>query len=667
MNHYLKKIYYFTKPLIPRRLQIEIRRKKIRNELSDHSQIWPIYKQVSPPPQGWTGWPGGKRFAVVLTHDVEKAEGQRKCYKLMMMEAKLGFRSSFNFLAEEYVVSQELRRYLTNKGFEVGVHGLNHRGTLYKSRKQFLRQAARINSYMKEWQAVGFRSPSMHHNLEWIHDLNIEYDASTFDTDPFEPQPDGMGAIFPFWVTRDGSSGGYVELPYTLPQDFTLFVIMQEKNIDIWKKKLDWIAEQGGMALLISHPDYMNFSEGNLGLEEYPANYYGQLLNYIKERYKGQYWNPLPKEVASFWREKFISVSQVSRSDGQTQRGTKKIWIDLDNSPHVPFFKPIIEELKKRDNSIMLTAKDSFQTCGLADLHHMKYKRIGRHYGKNKLMKVIGLLIRALQLVPIAIKEKPDLAVSHGSRAQLAVAFLLRIPSVWLADYEYVRGMVKPTLLMMPEVISTDKFSSVKRILQYPGIKEDVYVPGFKPTADVRRELRINDNELVVTVRPPATEAHYHNPESEKLFETVIDYLGTQESVRIIIVPRNEKQTSFVRSRWNTLCMNGRVIIPDHVVDGLELLWSSDLVISGGGTMNREAAALGVPVYSLFRGKLGAVDKYLSETGRLVLISNTEDVRSKLALIPREKNGKEMRSDNGTLNFIVEGIVNLMESSSNHA
>ena len=136
----------------------------------------------------------------------------------------------------------------------------------------------------------------------------------------------------------------------------------------------------------------------------------------------------------------------MRRFSVQTQQGTRKIWIDLDNSPHVPFFKPIMEELKKRDHSIILTAKDCFQTCGLADLHTMHYRPIGKHYGKNKLLKVIGLLIRALQLVPIAIKEKPDLAVSHGSRAQLAVAYLLRIPSVWLADYEYVRGIAKPTL-----------------------------------------------------------------------------------------------------------------------------------------------------------------------------------------------------------------------------
>jgi hypothetical protein len=303
VNHYLKNIYYFAKPLIPRRLQIEMQRMKIRNELAGCAQMWPIDKQASLPPDEWAGWPDGKRFALVLTHDVEKVEGQKKCYELIAMEARLGFRSSYNFVVDGYPVSKDLRRHLTDNRFEVGVHGLTHKGTLYRSRKQFLRQAARINSCLKDWESVGFRSSSMHNNLAWIHDLNIEYVASTFDADPFEPQPDGMGTIFPIWVRNDGSRREYVELPYTLPQDSTLFIILREKNIDIWKKNLDWIAEHGGMVLLNTHPDYMNFNTGRPGIEEYPAHYYEQLLTYIKTRYDGQYWHPLPKEMARFWSQ----------------------------------------------------------------------------------------------------------------------------------------------------------------------------------------------------------------------------------------------------------------------------------------------------------------------------------------------------------------------------
>jgi len=142
----------------------------------------------------------------------------------------------------------------------------------------------------------------MHHNLDWIHDLNVEYDASTFDTDPFEPQSDGVRSIFPFLVQGNEVHKGYIELPYTLPQDFTLFALMREKDIGIWKKKLDWIAENGGMALLNTHPDYMDFRGKKLKIDEYSYKYYEEFLHYIKAEYKTQYWHVLPKEMARFWR-----------------------------------------------------------------------------------------------------------------------------------------------------------------------------------------------------------------------------------------------------------------------------------------------------------------------------------------------------------------------------
>ena len=141
----------------------------------------------------------------------------------------------------------------------------------------------------------------MHHNLDWMHYLDIKYSTSTFDTDPFEPDPNGVGTIFPFFVQRKINQKGYVELPYTLPQDHLLYIILREKNIDIWKKKLDWIVEQGGMALFNSHSDYMNFGDTGLGNEEYPVHLYVEFLKYVCERYKGQYWHTLPENVAEYW------------------------------------------------------------------------------------------------------------------------------------------------------------------------------------------------------------------------------------------------------------------------------------------------------------------------------------------------------------------------------
>jgi peptidoglycan/xylan/chitin deacetylase (PgdA/CDA1 family) len=299
----LTRLFYRIKPLIPRRIQIEMRRIIVRRKRARYADVWPIDERAGNPPDGWAGWPEGKKFALVLCHDVETAEGQENCRKLMELEEKLGFRSSFGFVPERYPVSAELRKDLEKRGFEVAVHGLLHDGLYYKSRETFSGRAARINRYIKDWGAVGFRSPSMQHNLDWIHDLNIEYDSSTFDTDPFEPQPDGMGTIFPFWVQRKSGGKVYLELPYTLPQDHTLFVIMRERSIDIWKKKLDWISEKGGMALLISHPDYMRFDRPEEGFGRYPVKFYAEFLKCADSRYKGKYWNPLPRDIVAFWKK----------------------------------------------------------------------------------------------------------------------------------------------------------------------------------------------------------------------------------------------------------------------------------------------------------------------------------------------------------------------------
>lgn len=272
-------------------------------KLSSYADIWPIDRSAGDPPEGWAGWPDKKKFALVLTHDVDKAKGLNKCYQLAEIEERLGFRSSFNFVSGDYTVPAALRQHLTDRGFEIGVHGLHHDNNPFRSERAFQKQSVAINRYLKEWGAVGFRSPSMYHNLEMLHRLDIEYDASTFDTDPFEPQPDGMGTIFPFWVPDQNGRSGYVELPYTLPQDFLLFVLMREKNVDVWKKKLDWIVAQGGMALLNVHPDYINFNKQSHS-EEYPVKYYEEFLKHVKTKYEDQYWHALPRDVARFWAGK---------------------------------------------------------------------------------------------------------------------------------------------------------------------------------------------------------------------------------------------------------------------------------------------------------------------------------------------------------------------------
>ena len=306
------KAYYMLKPFLPWRLRLGLRRWRGAVKRRACVNTWPINEKAGVTPPAWPGWPEGKQFALVLTHDVEGMKGLQRVERLINLEASLGFRSSINLVPEgEYQVPDELRCLIEKLGFEVGIHGLEHDGRLYNSKKKFLSKAERINSYLQHWKALGFRSPLMQHKLSWLHALNIDYDASTFDTDPFEPQPDAAMTIFPFWVAGT-SDGGYVELPYTLPQDFTLFIVLRESNIAVWKRKLDWIAEHGGMVLLNTHPDYMCF-EGRSVSHEYPVSYYEEFLSYVSQNYKDAFWHALPREVSRFYKARLPPASRNTR------------------------------------------------------------------------------------------------------------------------------------------------------------------------------------------------------------------------------------------------------------------------------------------------------------------------------------------------------------------
>ena len=329
------RIYYGLKPFVPRSIRLGIRRWFAIRKREQVRDVWPIMPASERAPERWRGWPDGKQFALVLTHDVEGKEGLGKCRKLMWLERERGFRSSFNFIPEgNYKVPSELRDELVRNGFEVGIHDLKHDGRLFLSRRNFSRKAARINRYLRDWNAAGFRSGFMLHKLDWLHELDIQYDASTFDTDPFEPQPEGRHTIFPFWVpapvmrkseanstgtnrstssTCDRLRAGYVELPYTLPQDFTLFLLLREHTPDIWLQKIDWIAKYGGMALVNVHPDYVCLDEATPKTMEYPSTHYKALLDYVRERYEGVFWNPTPSKVAQFFAEA-TNVSKASDS-----------------------------------------------------------------------------------------------------------------------------------------------------------------------------------------------------------------------------------------------------------------------------------------------------------------------------------------------------------------
>jgi len=305
--------------------------------------------------------------------------------------------------------------------------------------------------------------------------------------------------------------------------------------------------------------------------------------------------------------EQLRAAAARLRSEKASPSRNPKIWIDLDNTPHVPFFEPIVEELGRRGFPVFVTVRDAFQVCDLAERKGMPHVRVGRHYGKHRLLKGAGLVFRAAQLVPLVRREKPCLGVSHGARSQLLASNLLQVPTLLLKDYEHCSfpSLMRPTWQMAPEAFKQcpNAGGDEEALLHYAGIKEDVYAWRLRPDPAILDDLRLEPSSIIVTVRPPATEAHYHNPESERLFDRLMDHACGQPSVRIVLLPRNRRQEQLLRRQSPSWFANEKTIVPPEAVDGMNLIWHSDLVVSGGGTMNREAAALGVPVYRIFRGK----------------------------------------------------------------
>jgi predicted glycosyltransferase len=319
----------------------------------------------------------------------------------------------------------------------------------------------------------------------------------------------------------------------------------------------------------------------------------------------------------------------------------KKIWIDLDNSPHVPFFSPIIPELKARGFEIFLTARDSYQVVELLKYYGIEARVIGKHYGKLKILKMLGTAWRAISLAYVVRKEKIDLSISHGSRGCMLGSALLGKETIAIVDYEHTSKVSVSRMklwVIHPGIIRIEQpTGGNQKYLEYPGIKEDVYLPSFHPDPKLRDRLGISHDELLVTVRPPATEAHYHNPEAEVLLKATLEKFSNMQGARVLLLPRNKNQEKELRAAWPREIASGKIVIPAKVEDGMNIIWNSDLVVSGGGTMNREAAAMGVPVYSIFRGPIGAVDRFLESQGRLVLLENVEQVQSKIRAVRRDK------------------------------
>ena len=327
-----------------------------------------------------------------------------------------------------------------------------------------------------------------------------------------------------------------------------------------------------------------------------------------------------------------------------------RIWIDLANSPHVPFFRALIPEFAARGHQVEFSARDFAQTVELAAKGGMLPHVIGGHGGGKLTGKAGNLVGRAAALRRWARYRGFDLAVSHNSYAQIAAAAALGIKSVTLMDYEHqpanhmafrlASRVIVPRAFPAAEL---KKFgASMRKVKRYEGIKEDVYLADFTPDpsfSDILRKLGVAGEDVLVVARPPAREALYHRFENE-LFDVLLAHLTAQANARIILLPRTDVQrTEYEQKKLRN------VVMPREALDGANLIAAADLVISAGGTMNREAAALGVPAASIYAGKWAAIDEQLVSEGCLQRIASRQDIES---LTVQKKSGREPRANKKT-------------------
>jgi uncharacterized protein len=329
-----------------------------------------------------------------------------------------------------------------------------------------------------------------------------------------------------------------------------------------------------------------------------------------------------------------------------------RIWIDLANSPHVPFFRALIKEFVDRKHEVLVTARNFAETVALAKRAGLNAEVIGGHGGGRLSGKAGNLIQRALSLASWARNKKLDLAVSHNSYSQILAARALTLKSVTLMDYEhqpanhlafrFASRIIVPQAF--PEAGLTRYGAAPGKVRRYDGLKEDVYLAAFEPDDQFENELEklgILPHHVLVIVRPPAREALYHRFEND-LFDRLLDRLRHAPNTRVVILPRNESQ----RRAYSALAP-ANFVLPSEPLDGANLIAHSDLVISGGGTMNREAAALGIPAASIYAGAWAAIDEELVRQGRLRRIGSAEDVdKLKIAKTapPQAKRAKNVAS-----------------------
>ena len=305
-----------------------------------------------------------------------------------------------------------------------------------------------------------------------------------------------------------------------------------------------------------------------------------------------------------------------------------RVWIDITNSPHVPFFRPLIRLLETGGHEVEVTTREYAQTVQLLELHGIEHRIVGpRHGGGGRLGKAQALVGRLQALHRFARARDFDVALTHGSHELTLTARRLGIPSTTAFDYEYAwlqhqLGCRAATRIVVPTAIPVERLARYgarpPKLLRYEGLKEEYYLADFEPAAAPVDGL--DPQRVVVVVRTPPEASLYHR-HGNPLFAAVLDRLGRDEGVQAVVLPRTAEQ----RAALKAVALPS-LLVPERAIDAQSLISRADLVVSAGGTMNREAVALGVPVYTTFAGRLGGVDEALIRDGRLAHLRDPEAI-----------------------------------------
>jgi len=328
-----------------------------------------------------------------------------------------------------------------------------------------------------------------------------------------------------------------------------------------------------------------------------------------------------------------------------------RVWIDISNSPQVPFFRPLIALLQTRGHDVHVTTRDYAQTLELLQLHGIEHSKVGpRHGGAGTWSKGRAMTGRLRALRSHTKGRRFDIALSHASHELPLVARSLGIPSAYAFDYEFARaqhglGCRAAQRVVVPDALPQDRLDRLgapaSKVRRYPGLKEEYYLHGFRPDESVLDELGLDEKRVLVVVRTPPEVSLYHR-HGNPLFVDVLQRLGQDAGAQAVVLPRTVEQRQAIAA----LGLQS-LVLPEKAVDAQSLVALSDLVVSAGGTMNREAVALGVPVYTTFAGELGAVDEALIADGRLRPLHATEELtlEKRSATIPPVRRDPAMLLD----------------------